>query len=106
MNEGSGRELNFYYHISNISIFYHTTESNSYLLVLMETTRTYWHFDTSEMAKNDSSSRNMYYSMSRQKNETEIHIPEDEEEVIEITDAETEQEKNLAIAQARLIGDI
>ena len=32
-----------------------------------------------------------------------VRIPEDEREVIEMAGAETEQEKNLAIAQARLI---
>jgi|APHM01.1.fsa_nt_gi hypothetical protein len=36
----------------------------------------------------------------------EAGIPEDEEEVIEIAEAETEQERNLAVTQAELIGDL
>lgn len=36
----------------------------------------------------------------------EVRIPEDEEEVIEIAEAETEEERNLAVAQAELIGDL
>jgi hypothetical protein len=36
----------------------------------------------------------------------DVQIPEDEQEVIEMAGAETEQEKNLAIAQAKLIGDL
>ena len=36
----------------------------------------------------------------------EIRIPADEEEAIDMAGAETEEEQNLAVAQARLIGDI
>lgn len=36
----------------------------------------------------------------------EIHLPTDEEEVIDMTGAETDEEKALAVAQARLIGDL
>ncbi|SEN54120.1 hypothetical protein SAMN05216388_1003353 [Halorientalis persicus] len=36
----------------------------------------------------------------------EINLPEDEEDVIKMAGAETEEEQNLAVAQARLIGDI
>ena len=36
----------------------------------------------------------------------EIRIPADEEEVIDMAGAETEEEQNLVVAQARLIGDI
>jgi hypothetical protein len=36
----------------------------------------------------------------------DVQIPKDEEEVIEMSEAETEQQKNLAIAQAKLIGDL
>lgn len=35
-----------------------------------------------------------------------VRIPENEEAVIELAGAETEQEKNVAIAQAKLIGDL
>jgi hypothetical protein len=35
-----------------------------------------------------------------------VQIFEDEQEVIEIAGAETEQEQNLAVAQAKLIGDL
>ena len=35
-----------------------------------------------------------------------IRLSEDEEEVIEMAGAETDEEKNLAVAQARLIGDL
>lgn len=38
--------------------------------------------------------------------QNEIRIPADEEEVIDMADAETDEEKNLAVAQARLIGDL
>ena len=44
--------------------------------------------------------------MSDKENQNEIRIPANEEEVIEIAGAETDEEKNLAIAQARLIGDL
>jgi len=45
--------------------------------------------------------------MSEQQDERpDYWIPEDEQEVIERADAETDQEKNLAIAQAKLIGDL
>ncbi|WP_255458719.1 hypothetical protein [Haloarcula sp. JP-Z28] len=36
----------------------------------------------------------------------EVQIPDDAEEVAEIAGAETEEEKALALAQARLIGDL
>lgn len=36
----------------------------------------------------------------------DVTIPEDEDEVIEAAGAETDQEKCLAVAQARLIGDL
>lgn len=36
----------------------------------------------------------------------ETKIPEDEDAVIEMAGAETEEEKAVAIAQAKLIGDI
>jgi hypothetical protein len=36
----------------------------------------------------------------------EINLPEDESEVAEIAGAETEEEKALAVAQAKLIGDL
>lgn len=36
----------------------------------------------------------------------EVRIPEDEQAVIEAAGAETDEEKALAIAQAKLIGDI
>ena len=39
-----------------------------------------------------------------QKNE--IRIPADEEKVAEIAGVETDEEKALAVAQARLIGDL
>jgi len=35
-----------------------------------------------------------------------IRVPADEEEVIDMVGAETDDEKNLAVAQARLIGDL
>jgi hypothetical protein len=35
-----------------------------------------------------------------------INLPDDEAEVIEIAGAETDEEKALAVAQARLIGDL
>ncbi|RKS81375.1 hypothetical protein BDK61_0654 [Haloarcula quadrata] len=44
--------------------------------------------------------------MSNEQNQNEIRIPADEEEVIEMAGAETDEEKNLAVAQARLIGDL
>ncbi|RKS81507.1 hypothetical protein BDK61_0793 [Haloarcula quadrata] len=37
---------------------------------------------------------------------TDVQIPEGEEEVIDMAGAETDEEKNLAVAQARLIGDL
>ena len=36
----------------------------------------------------------------------EVKIPEDEQAVIDAAGAETDQEKALAIAQAKLIGDL
>ena len=44
--------------------------------------------------------------MSDEENQNKIRIPANEEEVIEMAGAETDAEKNLAIAQARLIGVI
>ncbi len=44
--------------------------------------------------------------MSDEQDENEIHIPADEEEVIDMARAKTDEEKNLAVAQARLIGDL
>jgi len=44
--------------------------------------------------------------MSDEQNQNGIRIPADEEEVIEMAGAETDEEKNLAVAQARLIGDM
>jgi hypothetical protein len=44
--------------------------------------------------------------MSDEQDENEIRIPADEEEVIDMAGAETDEEKNLAVAQARLIGDL
>ncbi|MXR52904.1 hypothetical protein GRX03_14990 [Halovenus sp. WSH3] len=44
--------------------------------------------------------------MSDEQNQNEIRLPDDEEEVIDMAGAETDEEKNLAVAQARLIGDI
>ncbi|WP_275039514.1 hypothetical protein [Natrinema altunense] len=36
----------------------------------------------------------------------DTQLPDDEDEVIEIAEAETDEEKTLAVAQARLIGDL
>jgi hypothetical protein len=44
--------------------------------------------------------------MSDEGDQNGILIPVNEEAVIEMAGAETEEEKNLALAQARLIGDI
>jgi len=44
--------------------------------------------------------------MSDDQNQNEIRLPDDEEEVIEMAVAETDEEKALTVAQARLIGDI
>lgn len=44
--------------------------------------------------------------MADEQNQNEIHLPTDEQEVIDMAGAETEEEKNLAVAQARLIGDL
>jgi len=44
--------------------------------------------------------------MSDEQDQNEIRIPTDEEEVIDMVDTETNEEKNLAVAQARLIGDL
>lgn len=37
---------------------------------------------------------------------TELRLAEDKAEVIEMAGAETDEQKTLAVAQARLIGDI
>jgi hypothetical protein len=42
----------------------------------------------------------------KQDEKPEIGLPVDEEEVIDMAGAETDEEKNLAVAQARLIGDL
>jgi hypothetical protein len=44
--------------------------------------------------------------MSNKQNSDAIRLPADEEEVIEMAGAETDEEKALAVSQARLIGDI
>jgi hypothetical protein len=44
--------------------------------------------------------------VSDEQNENEIRVPTDEEEVIDMAGAETDAGKNLAVAQARLIGDL
>ena len=44
--------------------------------------------------------------MSDEQNDDEIRITADEEEVIDMAGAKTDEEKALAVAQARLIGDI
>jgi hypothetical protein len=45
--------------------------------------------------------------MSEQEDKSpDVQIPEDEQEVIEMAGAETEQEKRVAVAQAEVIGDI
>jgi hypothetical protein len=44
--------------------------------------------------------------MCDEQNQSEIRIPADEEEVIDMAGAETDEEMNLAVAQARLIGVI
>ena len=44
--------------------------------------------------------------MSDEQNKNEILLPTDEEEVIEMAGAKTDNEKNLAVRQARLIGDL
>jgi len=44
--------------------------------------------------------------MADEQNQNEIRIPADEEEVIDMAGAETDEEKNLAVAQARLMGDL
>jgi len=41
-----------------------------------------------------------------QEENIEIDLPDDESDVHEIAGAETEEEKALAVAQARLIGDL
>jgi len=38
--------------------------------------------------------------------DSEVRQPADEEDVIEIAGGETDEEKALAVAQARLIGDL
>lgn len=43
--------------------------------------------------------------MSDGENQNEIRIPADEEEVIDMAGAETDEDKALAVGQARLIGD-
>lgn len=55
----------------------------------------------------DSPLRSYCTAMSEQEDKSpDVRIPEDEQEVIEIAGAETEQEKNVAIAQAKVIGEI
>ncbi|CDK38922.1 hypothetical protein [Halorubrum sp. AJ67] len=44
--------------------------------------------------------------MSDEQNQDGIRVPADEEEAIDMAGAETEEEQNLAVAQARLIGDL
>jgi hypothetical protein len=45
--------------------------------------------------------------MSEEQNKNpEIHLPDDEEDVIDMAGAETEEEKSRAIAQARRLGDL
>lgn len=44
--------------------------------------------------------------MSDEQNQNEIRLPDDEEEVIHVAGAEIDEEKNLAVAQAQLIGDL
>jgi hypothetical protein len=44
--------------------------------------------------------------MSEEQNEDQIRLPTDAEEVIDMAGAETDEEKALAVAQARLIGDL
>jgi len=41
-----------------------------------------------------------------QDKKSEIRIPDDGADVIEIAGAKTDKEKSLAVAQARLIGDL
>ncbi|WP_160164301.1 hypothetical protein [Natrinema gari] len=36
----------------------------------------------------------------------EVRLPEDEDDIIDMAGAGTDEEKNLAVAQARLIGDL
>ena len=45
-------------------------------------------------------------SVSDEENQSKFRIPANEEEVIEMAGAETDEEKNLAVTQARLIGDL
>ena len=42
--------------------------------------------------------------MSEEQGENEIRLPADEEEVIDMVSAEIDEEKAVAVAQARLIG--
>jgi hypothetical protein len=44
--------------------------------------------------------------MDEQDKNPKIRLPDDEGDVTEIAGAETEEEQNLAVAQARLIGDL
>lgn len=44
--------------------------------------------------------------MDNQNETSEIRLPADEADVIELAGAETDEEENVAIAQARLIGDL
>ena len=45
--------------------------------------------------------------MSDEQNKSpEINLPDDESEVHDMAGAETDEEENLAVAQARLIGDL
>ena len=44
--------------------------------------------------------------MSEEQDQNEIRIPADEADVIDMAGAETDEEEALAVAQARLIGDL
>jgi len=44
--------------------------------------------------------------MSDEPDENEIRLPADEEDVIEMAGAETDEERALAVVQAELIGDL
>jgi hypothetical protein len=44
--------------------------------------------------------------MTTKQNMEEIRLPADEADVIEMVGADTDEEKALAVSQARLIGDI
>jgi len=44
--------------------------------------------------------------MDNQNETSEIRLPADGADVIELAGAETDEERNVAVAQARLIGDL